>query len=146
MKAEEIIALGKKMGGEFHAMIDESLAPIMARLDAIDERIGSSGGKAGGGFDGTAFGKDVVAAVRDYVQRATVPILARLDEIETRGFRYRGVHQRAETYKRGDLVTHAGSVWSATRTVDDGTVPGEGAGNPWQMAVKAGRDGKDGGR
>lgn len=119
--------------------IAQAVGPLADRLSAIESRVG----KSSGSFDGAKFGKEVAEAVRGHVERATAPILARLDEIETRGFRYRGVHQRAETYKRGDLVTHGGSMWAATRPVDDGAVPGEGSTNPWVLAVKRGTDGKD---
>jgi hypothetical protein len=74
------------------------------------------------------------------------PLLARLDGIErrmaaveTRGLCYRGVHQRAETYSRGDATTYDGSLFIAV--VDDPKdAPGTGGG--WVLAVKRGRDAK----
>lgn len=98
-------------------------------------------------FDGKAFGEEVVAAVRDYVSRATEPLKQQIAELERRvaeadqrGLRYRGVHQKAESYKRGDAVTHDGSLWICLRAEAEGR---PGTSDDWQLAVKAGRDGKD---
>ncbi len=51
---------------------------------------------------------------------------------------YRGVYKDVDSYKKGDTVTWAGSVWIAQEDTDahprDGT--------SWKLAVKAGRDGR----
>jgi hypothetical protein len=47
--------------------------------------------------------------------------------------------ESAGEYKRGDIVTHKGSVWLAKS--DTAERPGTGDG--WRLIVKAGRDGKD---
>lgn len=60
----------------------------------------------------------------------------RLNAIEQKGVSYRGVYQRSEDYKRGDLVTFGGSMWHATRNTTDEP----GASRDWQLAVKKGRD------
>jgi hypothetical protein len=65
----------------------------------------------------------------------------RLALAETRGLEYLGVYQRAIDYRRGSVCTHNGSLWIAIENVR-GETPGEGA-NSWQLAVKAGRDGRD---
>ena len=54
---------------------------------------------------------------------------------------YRGVYTPGE-YTAGDAATHGGSVWIARRETQE--KPGDG--DDWQLAVKRGRDGKDGGR
>jgi hypothetical protein len=54
---------------------------------------------------------------------------------------YAGVHQRALGYRRGQAVTFKGSLYIAINGTEPGDVPGESA--SWQLAVKAGRDGKD---
>lgn len=47
--------------------------------------------------------------------------------------------ESAGEYKRGDIVTHKGSVWLAKAS----TMERPGAGEGWKLIVKAGRDGKD---
>lgn len=54
---------------------------------------------------------------------------------------YAGVHQRALAYRRGQAVTHKGNLYIAISTTEPGDVPGESG--LWQLAVRAGRDGKD---
>ncbi|AUT63852.1 carbohydrate-binding protein [Paraburkholderia terrae] len=53
---------------------------------------------------------------------------------------YRGVYQADETYRAGDVVTWAGSLWHCNATTD--TRPDAG-GDAWTLAAKRGRDGKD---
>ncbi|BAO89027.1 hypothetical protein [Caballeronia cordobensis] len=53
---------------------------------------------------------------------------------------YRGVYQAGETYRTGDVVTWAGSLWHCNATTD--TKPDAG-GDAWTLAAKRGRDGKD---
>ncbi len=59
----------------------------------------------------------------------------RMEEIEKSGARFRGIYQRAATYKRGDQVTYKGSLWTALMTVPESTIPGE---TPafWQLCAK----------
>ena len=54
-----------------------------------------------------------------------------------------GVHKDGITYQRGDGVTHGGSWWIAQRDTDE--TPGMPGCDAWRLAVKRGRDGKDGG-
>lgn len=51
---------------------------------------------------------------------------------------YRGTWDEEEGYRKGDMVTAAGSLWVARS--DAPGRPGDGEG--WQLAVKRGRDGK----
>jgi hypothetical protein len=51
---------------------------------------------------------------------------------------YRGVYRDGEEYKKGDTTTWAGSVWIAR----DNTINHPRDGVSWQLAVKAGRDGR----
>lgn len=53
---------------------------------------------------------------------------------------YRGVHKHGEGYEHGDMVTSDGSTWFALKDTD--SIPGASA--DWRLAVKRGRDGKDG--
>ncbi len=63
----------------------------------------------------------------------------RIGIVEMKGITYRGTYQRSAEYKRGEMTTHRGSMWSAVKSTSD--EPGKTA--SWQLAVKAGRDGKD---
>ena len=69
---------------------------------------------------------------------------ARVEALEARGpgLKYRGVHDVTELYQPGDVVTHQGSMWVCREAVNGGP-PGDGA-PAWQLAVKHGRDGRDG--
>lgn len=68
---------------------------------------------------------------------------ARVAELEMRpkGMTYRGICDAGRVYEPGDVVTHSGSMWVATRRTGD--TPGEGGNTGWLLAVKRGRDGKD---
>ncbi|MGE3875786.1 MAG: hypothetical protein AB7F74_22765 [Parvibaculaceae bacterium] len=77
--------------------------------------------------------------MKEYVDKKDAEISDRLKAIETKSFPYRGVYQASEIYRRGDFVTLQGSMWHCTR--DTQNKPG--ASDDWQLAVKAGRDGKD---
>lgn len=59
----------------------------------------------------------------------------RLTEAESKAMHFRGVHQPAEDYQRGDLVTYQGALWHCNRPTTDR--PG-GSGTDWQLAVKSG--------
>lgn len=75
--------------------------------------------------------------IHEYIRRAVRPLAERIEVLERqqKSLRYRGVHQRAETYERNNLVTHDGSLWIALN--DDPGKPGEGDG--WQLVAKGGR-------
>ena len=67
----------------------------------------------------------------------------RLTALEERGVpQYRGVYDGALWYAKGDVVTHAGSMWIAGDWVQ-GVRPGEAdeASRAWTLCVKRGRDG-----
>lgn len=61
----------------------------------------------------------------------------RLEELEAGGIKYRGSYQRACAYKKGDTITHAGSMWVALKAVPEGIAPGS-SHDHWQLAVKNG--------
>lgn len=62
---------------------------------------------------------------------------ARVHDLESRGIKYCGTWQKALDYRRGDVVTHAGSAWVA---LAEQTRAEPGATGGWQLMVKAGRD------
>jgi hypothetical protein len=51
-----------------------------------------------------------------------------------------GVHRTGQSYAKGDGVTHGGNFWIAQR--DNNDIPGKS--DAWRLAVRKGRDGKDG--
>jgi hypothetical protein len=63
----------------------------------------------------------------------------RLDELESRQVRYCGVFESGRRYRKGELVTDAGSVWHCE--ADTSTRPGDS--DAWVLAVKRGNDGRD---
>jgi len=129
-------------------VVKSAIAPIVARLDALE----------------TKAPELVTAGALDVVR---ADLLARLATLEASripgppgppgadgkdgapgldgkdgapGLRYKGVYEAGAVYELGDVVTWAGSAWHCTDAHAD-TKPGAGA--PWQLIVKAGRDGRD---
>ena len=66
-----------------------------------------------------------------------VELGARVAALEATGVKYRGVWQAADEYRRGDMVTHDGSVFHCN--ADTRAKPGNGS-TTWSLAVKHGRD------
>jgi hypothetical protein len=64
--------------------------------------------------------------------------------IITKAAAYRGVWQEADAYTMGDFVTLGGSLWHCNVAEDKLTKAKPGTGEDWTLAVKRGRDGKDG--
>lgn len=105
--------------------------------DGVDGKDGIDG-QDGLGFDDIDF---------DYDGKRSVTIKAvRGDKVKTKTFilpviEYQGVHKNGMQYDQGDSVTYGGSLWIARRATQE--TPGNGA-SDWQLAVKRGKDGKDG--
>jgi len=74
------------------------------------------------------------------IDKRLEPILTRIATLEATGIKYCGVWQRAQDYKKGDVVTDGGAAWIALKNIE-GVRPGDGA--DWQLMVQKGRDGKD---
>ena len=91
-------------------------------------------------FDGAKFGKDVVEAVKSYVDATFAPLRQRIEELEARG--YKGVYEEGREYSKGQMVTRHGSIFHCNRTTRQRPAECD----DWTLAVKAGRDGKDGSR
>lgn len=89
--------------------------------------------------------KTIGRYVEDRIKLATAPLLKRIDELEKRGVEYQGVYQRAQSYRRGSLITHDGSVWACIEDAQVNESPGSHP-SKWQLAVRAGRDGRDANR
>lgn len=84
---------------------------------------------------------EVIAEIRRELRAEIAELKAQLATIETKGVSFEGVFQRAQSYRRGSMVVYEGSLFAATRSTQPGEIPGANA--AWQLAAKAGRDGKD---
>ena len=95
-----------------------------------------------------AMGQALAPIMRKYVKDCVTPLVDRLliveakaIEFENGGVRYEGVHQRAQSYRRGSVVTHKRAAWVALTNTKVGDIPDESP--AWQLMVPAGRDAKD---
>jgi hypothetical protein len=80
--------------------------------------------------------------IRRAIERAIAPLEARIAELEARPtLKYCGVWQSGTKYEAGACCTHQGSLWVCKAATI--TRPGD-ALSQWTLAVKRGRDGKDG--
>jgi hypothetical protein len=89
-------------------------------------------------------------SVVDAIEEATAPLRERilkleqrLDEVEARPLKYVGTYADAagKSFMPGNCITHLGSLWVCLRATTE--PPRFDASSPWQLAAKAGRDGKD---
>lgn len=95
-------------------------------------------------------GKDGVASLDEIKAIASKAVDDRLEaEVQKRvaevvgalpTMQYRDVFKQGQTYRAGECVTWAGSLWHANQETSD--KPGNGS-KAWTLAVKCGRDGKD---
>jgi hypothetical protein len=74
------------------------------------------------------------------IERLAVTVFALEQHIgelkaRTKDFQYVGVFKAEREYKRGNFVTHAGSVWHC----DEPTTETPGKSNAWTLAVKSTR-------
>jgi hypothetical protein len=71
----------------------------------------------------------------------------RLTALEARpaGLKYCGVWTDGENYAVGDVTTRNGSMW-VSKLNQNRSIPGADGGGGWTLAVKHGKDGKDGTR
>lgn len=113
---------------------------------------GEPGAPGRDGRDGRD-GKDGIASLDDLraeVGKAVTGLRAELEpEIQGRvqeivaalpTMQYKGVFSEGTTYRAGECVTWAGSLWHANEATAER--PGDGS-KAWTLAVKRGRDGKD---
>jgi hypothetical protein len=96
--------------------------------------------------------KGETATIMRSVAEVLGPLVKRIAELETRcksleakpSLRYCGVWKADVRYGEGAAVTQDGSLWIARAIAPPGEKPGDS--DAWQLAVKRGRDGRDGGR
>jgi chitodextrinase len=77
--------------------------------------------------------KDEIEAL----QKQIAALSARIAELESGAMKYCGVHQASMVYCKGNVVTHDGSAWCATRSVN---AERPGTSDAWQLMVKHGKD------
>jgi phosphoenolpyruvate carboxylase len=82
--------------------------------------------------------------IHEHIRRMLEPYRERIKELEGRlqaleqgtlADAYRGTYDEAVTYHRGELITHAGSLWLCLH--ETGDRPGRSAN--WKMIVKGGQ-------
>jgi hypothetical protein len=136
--------------------IDPALDDLHRRIDGIpmprdgrDGRDGANGIDGKTGQDGAA-GRDGLGfddmSVEYDGERRVILRFARGDQVKEFPVIfpvpiYRGVYRPDGTYVRGDEVTFGGSQWHCNQATDE--KPGDGSA-AWTLAVKRGRDGRDG--
>jgi hypothetical protein len=84
----------------------------------------------------------VVKPLEDRIQQLEATVNRLQAEIEQRNFSYHGVWKEGKVYGVGSFVTHSGALWHSN-IFHNTTRPGDGNVS-WTLAVKSGRDGKDG--
>lgn len=102
--------------------------------------VGKDGAAGKDGVDGLGF--DDLEFVTDDLGRA-VAKFRRGDVVKSivlPGIVDRGPYRSGETYQKGDAVSYGGSLWIA----QDETFEKPDGGSGWRLAIKKGRDGKDG--
>jgi len=112
-------------------------------LGRVDGEKGEPGRDGKDGQDGLGF--DDLAVIHDGERGFTFQF-TKGDRVEKFAFTvpvmiYRGVFKEGETYQRGDTVTWGGSLWHCDA---DTTDKPDGQQKHWTIAVRRGRDGKDG--
>lgn len=95
---------------------------------AIRRQLGENASK------GTASRAELHDAV-DALLEGLGALSERIKALEAREDAFKGAHQRAQSYRKGDFVTRSGSLWCALQDVPDGKLPGS---EPelWQLAAK----------
>lgn len=78
---------------------------------------------------------DIAEVIASSIKEATAPLLKRIETLEEGGIKYLGNYQRAAGYKRGDTVTHKGSLWTALQGVSPGDAPSNHP-DKWQLSQK----------
>jgi hypothetical protein len=116
---------------------------IVTMSNGTTRDLGQVNGKDGApGRDG--FGFDDMTAEYDGERTVTL-VFAKGDHVERFPFVLpivldKGVFKDGKTYAKGDAVSYGGSIWIAQEETGDKPDGGK----DWRLAVKRGRDGKDG--
>jgi soluble cytochrome b562 len=128
---------------------DRALERLEKNLEFVESHLRypffRTGAKQRKYLDGEAFGEQIVAAIKGYVERKCAALEAKIAvleaQLEAKNFAYVGAHKDGRTYNVGQFVTYGGALWHCNQ-FHTRTRPGDGDAS-WTLAVKAGRDGKD---
>jgi hypothetical protein len=121
----------------------EIVETVNAHTAALDERITALEHRPN--FDVLSFSRELSVALEAAFKKRDDKIEqleSRITEMEKHAaeFKYRGVWRDGEQYRKNNFVTHDGSVWICLRDTEG--KPGQSL--EWQLAVRKGRDGRDG--
>lgn len=137
---------GKDGVGLASAIIDRAGELVVTLTNGETRNLGPVVGKDGApGKDGAdGFGFDDLEASYDGEKTVTLKF-TKGERVKEFAFTLpvvidRGIYAEGKEYKAGDGATWAGSFWIAQK--DTSSKPGEGG--DWRLAVKKGRDGRDG--
>jgi hypothetical protein len=137
---------GKDGAGLAGAIIDRSGELVVTLTNGETRNLGPVVGKDGEpGKPGTdGFGFDDLEASYDGEKTVTLTF-TKGERVKEYAFTLpvvidRGIYAEGKDYKAGDGATWGGSFWIAQK--DTSSKPGEGG--DWRLAVKKGRDGRDG--
>jgi hypothetical protein len=121
----------------FLETLDEKLAPILSRIDAIEARPIPGGDSIREELSELAHGVALdLNEVEGRIDTRLKGLEKSVEEIKTKGLEYCGVHQRALSYRKGSIVTSGGSAWIALIHSPNGA-PGDSP--DWQLMVKGAR-------
>ncbi len=135
---------GKDGVGLAGAIIDRDGELVVTLTNGEAKKLGPVVGKDGDpGLDGVGF--DDLQASYDGEKTITLTF-TKGERVKEFAFTLpvvidRGIYAEGKEYKAGDGATWAGSFWIAQK--DTSSKPGDGG--DWRLAVKKGRDGRDGG-
>ncbi|WP_271407640.1 hypothetical protein [Pseudomonas sp. Q1-7] len=113
------------------------MATTADRAESLVKRISERAKEfADQGMKSEAFGLAAGAVLSAQIAK----VLERIEKLESeqalladRGLKYCGTWQRALDYRRGDCVTHKGSLWTAVKATNK--APDEAA-SDWQLSAK----------
>lgn len=100
------------IGGAIGMGIRESMAPILERIDGLEAK----------------------AKIDDALADELAKCLERIDEIESRGFRFVGKYQAPAGYKRGDVVSYKEALWHCVQDAKTGERPNT-ASHKWALML-----------
>lgn len=86
-------------------------------------------------LDVDRFTDALLEGTKALIAKEVEPLKARIAELEAERVAFKGVWEASKQLRRGDLITHSGSLWFVTRDTT-GEKPGES--HAFQLALKQG--------
>jgi integrin beta 3 len=161
LTVETATAVVKAIGPALRAALTAVVAPLAARVAALEERpaepgppgppghdgaVGQTGPAGRDGVDGLGFAD--LTAKYDGARRLTL-VVRNGERVKEFPFDlpiplFVGVYDAAASYSKGDVVSHAGSAWVAVRDTSNEKPDEHADDRAWRLCVKRGRDGRVG--